>query len=168
MSDTPQSHLHFQMWNRYLTELNTVWDLETLEQAVVQQDEPSRFHTTLWDQHLMPLNQHWHVSAAYELAPPSSLPAKLLFPIKKLVLRWMQPVFEAIVQRQNDLNARLVQTCNSVVDLANREAIQRLEAQKTLNSRIVQALNGIVELLDEELARLRREYAELQLGVWTL
>lgn len=155
-----QSHFSFQMWDRYLTELNTQWDLEALQQSLLDQQEASSFHTFLWDQHLMPLNQTWHVASAYELAPPTSLPGKLLFPFKKIVLRWIQPFIEAIVQRQNDVNARIVQTCNALVDTANREAIQRIDAQKTFNARLVQALNGLVELLESEFMRL-------QLAVWT-
>lgn len=162
-----QSHFHFQMWDRYLTDLNAIWDLNALQQAQEQQEGLSHFRTALWDQHLMTLNQAWHVASTYEQPPPTSLPGKLLSPLKRIVLRWMQPVLEAIVQRQNDVNAQLVQTCNAVVDMANREAVQRIEAQKAFNACLMQALNGIVELLDEEFALLRREYKELQLGVWT-
>jgi O-antigen chain-terminating methyltransferase len=155
------------MWDRYLTDLNALWDLNALQQAQEQQEDETHFRTSLWDQHLMTLNQSWHVASAYELPQPTSLPGKLLFPLKKLVLRWMQPALEAIVQRQNDVNARLVQTCNAVVDMANREAVQRIEAQKAFNARLMRAFNGVVDLLDEEFALLRRRYEELQMGVWT-
>lgn len=167
----PLSHLRYQMWNTYLTTLNTIWDLKELTVACRQKAEADHattdFHGMLWDRHLLPLNQAWHVSPAMNLTPPTSLAAKVLFPLKKLVVRWMQPFIESMVQQQNDVNARLVQTCNAIVDSVNNEAIQRLDAQTELNSRLVQALNGLVEVLDGEFKRLRREYEELQIAVWT-
>jgi O-antigen chain-terminating methyltransferase len=148
------------MWDKYLTDLNTIWDLEMLHRQTSQSEEASGFHTSLWDQHLATLNQDWHVVSTFTLEPPTSLPGKLLFPLKKMVLRWVRPVFEAIIQRQNDVNARLVQTCNALVETTEAEAIQRLEAQKTFNSRLVQTLNGLVDLLAFDFSRLRQEYEE--------
>ena len=159
-----RSHLHLQMWDQYLTDLNTAWDLENIHHDLVEQKQASHFYTSLWDQQLLTLNEAWHVDSAYALTPPTSVAAKLLFPFKKMVLRWMQPVLDAIVQRQNDVNARLVQSCNAVVETVERDAIQQIEAQRTFNSRVVQAINGIGELIDLEFTRLRMEY---ETGMWT-
>lgn len=166
-----QSHLHYQMWDKHLTHLNEIWDLKELQRLRMSREEAEHastgFHSTLWDQHLLTLNQTWHVDPALTLEPPASLPGKLIFPLKKMVMRWIQPLIEAVAQRQNETNARLVQTCNGIVDAVNTEAIQRIEAQKDFNARFVQAVNGLIEILDSEFKRLRREYEELQMAVWT-
>ena len=154
---SPRSHLHLQMWDQYLADLNSAWEPENIHHDIVEQKQTSHFYTSLWDQQLLTLNQAWHVDSAYELSPPTSIAAKLLFPFKKMVLRWMQPALDAIVQRQNDVNARLVQSCNAVVETAERDAIQQI-------ARIVQAINGISELIDQEFTRLRMEY---ETGMWT-
>jgi 2-polyprenyl-3-methyl-5-hydroxy-6-metoxy-1,4-benzoquinol methylase len=163
-----QSPLQFQMWDRYLTELNTLWDLEQLSGLPAGQERPTplatHFHTTLWDQHLLTLNQSWHVAPTFAVAPPTSVFGKLLLPLKKLVLRWVQPVIEALVQQQNAVNAQFVQTCNGVVETVNNDAIRLIEAQKEFNARVVRTLNGFVETVDRE---LRRELQELQMMIWT-
>lgn len=169
MSDTAQSgqsrsRLHLQMWDQYLANLNTAWDLRAFHAEVSKQGDHSHFYSSLWDEHVLALNRNWQLDAAYEAPAPTSLSAKLLFPFKKLVLRWVQPVLETLVQRQNDVNARLVQTCNAVVEATERDALWQLEAQRAFNARLVQAINGIGELIDQEFTRLRKEY---ETGMWT-
>lgn len=168
------SHLLFQMWDKHLTLLNKIWDLEKPEtlpseqEGVEKRETPEQpkthFHTTLWDQHLMPLNQSWAVSAAFSLAPPVSLPGKLLFPLKKLVLRWVQPALDALVQQQNNVTAQIVQTCNGIVKAVNEDAIHTLEAQRAFNSKAVQTINSLVELVDSE---LETRIDELRTMIWT-
>jgi len=168
-----QSHLRFQMWDKHLTLLNKIWDLEKIEVLPSKQELPEQerleqsetnFHTTLWDQHLMTLNQSWAVSAAFSPAPPTSLPGKLLFPLKKLVLRWVQPALDALVQQQNNVNAQIVQTCNGIVKAVNEDVIHRLEAQQAFNSKLVQTINSFVELVDSE---LKTRIDELRTMIWT-
>lgn len=164
-----QSHFRFQMWDKYLTSLNDIWDLADLKSLRAQAEDPEQgkttdFRASLWDQHLLKLNEAWHVASTLTLDPPSSLPGKLIFPLKKILIRWIQPLLDRVIQQQNDVNARLVQTCNGIVDTVNTEAIHRLEAQQELNSRLVQTFNGLVETVDAELKRLRQE---LELMIWT-
>jgi SAM-dependent methyltransferase len=169
-----QSNLQFQMWDKHLTLLNKIWDLEQPEtipseqKGAEGQESPERsethFHTTLWDQHLMTLNQSWAVSSAFTPAPPTSLPGKLLFPLKKLVLRWVQPALDALVQQQNNVTAQIVQTCNSIVKAVNEDAIHTLEAQREFNSKTVQTINSLVELVDSE---LKNRIDELRTMIWT-
>lgn len=154
---TRASHLHFQMWDKHLSTLNTIWNLA---QEQTTEIPPTHFHTTLWNQHLASLNQSWHVSSTLPLQPPSSFLGKLLFPFKKMILRWMQPAIDSIIQQQNDLNARVVQTCNGLVELTNQEAVRRIEAQTELNAQLVQCLNTLVELTSSELERLRGEVSQ--------
>lgn len=150
-----QSHLRFQMWDKHLTALNTLWDLHSpCDAADIRQ---THFHTSLWNQHLLHLNQTWHVSPTLALQPPPSFLGRLLFPVKKLILRWIQPAIDAVMQQQNNLNAQLVQTCNSLVELTNQEVIRKLEAQTEVNAKFVQGLNDLVDLTSSELERLREE-----------
>ena len=149
-----QSHFHFQMWDKHLTTLNQIWNL-AIDQ--VKETPPTYFHTALWNEHLSALNQAWHVSSTLSLQPPSSLLGKLLFPAKKLILRWIQPAIDALMQQQNDVNARLVRTCNRLVELTNQEAIRKLDAQTAVNAKLVQCLNTLVDLTSSELERLREE-----------
>jgi SAM-dependent methyltransferase len=161
-----QSHLRFQMWDKHLTSLNKIWDLEHTETLLSTQEHPEQavtqthFHTTLWDQHLLPLNQSWHVSSAFSFSPLASLLGKLLLPLKKLILRWIQPALDALARQQNTVNAQIVQTCNGIVKAVNEDAIYRLEAQKEFNAKAVQTFNGFVEIVDSELERLQKEFKE--------
>jgi SAM-dependent methyltransferase len=171
---TTQSHLWFQMWDKHLMLLNKIWDLEQTIALPAEQERPEQpatnFHTTFWDQHLLKLNQAWHVSPTLALAPPTSLLGKLLFPLKKLILRWIQPSIDVLVQQQNDLNAQVVQTCNGIVEAVNKDilhTIYKLEVQKEFNARLVQALNGFVEIIDAEFKEFRKEFQELQMMIWT-
>ncbi len=158
---TKPSHLQFQMWDKHLTLLNKIWDLETTIASLSTQIEPEQpethFHTTLWNQHLLTLNQTWHVPSTLVLSPPSSLLGKLLSPVKKLILRWIQPSIDVLIQQQNDYNSQVVQTCNGIVDAVNNDAIRKLKAQRELNAKLIQSFNGFVELVSSELERLRRE-----------
>jgi 2-polyprenyl-3-methyl-5-hydroxy-6-metoxy-1,4-benzoquinol methylase/uncharacterized coiled-coil protein SlyX len=198
MSDTteptPQSHLSFQMWDQYLTRLNTIWDLEQHQDSRAEtppsdtapddrgaSPAATHFQSTLWRQHLMALNQAWHVPSTLEPAPPTSLVGKLLFPLKRMIFRWIQPSIDALIHQQNDFNARVVQTCNAVVDAVNEESVRRLEAQKTFNAQLVQTLNGLVDMLSEELQHIQDRFPhledrlqqilprveEMQLTIWT-
>ncbi len=163
-----QSHLRFQMWDKHLTLLNKIWDLEQPETLPSEQEPPEQsethFHTTLWDQHLLTFNQSWAISATFSPSPPTSLPGKLLFPLKKLVLRWVQPALDALVQQQNNVNAQIVQTCNGIVKAVNEDAIHTLEAQREFNSKAVQTINSLVELVDSE---LETRIDELRTMIWT-
>ncbi len=166
------SRLSFEMWHNYLTELNTRWDLEHLTATHTEEDQsdakPSHFRNTLWDQHLLTLNQQWHVPSTLPVEPPASLPGKLLFPLKKLILRWIQPSIDALFERQNAYNAKVVQLCNGLVEAVNTEAVHKLDAQKDVNGKLVQALNGLVRLIDEEFQPLvwtfdaRKEALEIE------
>ena len=161
--ETTQSHLRFQMWDQYLTVLNKIWDLEqtvALLSGQERPEQPAANFTTLWDQQLVALNQAWHVPPTLALPPPTSLVGKILLPFKQLILRWIQPAIEVLVQQQNDVNARVVQTCNGIVNAA----ISQFEAQKAFNASAVQTINGLVESIDAELNRLR---SELQTMIWT-
>ena len=193
--ESQPSHIRFQMWDKYLTVLNKIWDLEQPRGEPGGQTPPEQpatnFQAAFWEQHLLQLNQAWHVSPTLSLAPPTSFAGKLLAPLKKLLLRWLQPSIEGLVQQQNDLNARLVQTCNGLVEAVNKDIVHticKLEAQKDFNAQVVQAMNGFVELSDGELRRLRtelrkefrkefsdfrrefsdfrREFSELRIMVW--
>lgn len=171
MNDLPeqsrrQSRLEFQMWDKHLTALNNIWDVETLLSDKDAADKPkTRFHTTLWDRHLLQLNRAWHVSSTLTVQPPSSLIHKLLLPVKKLILRWIQPAIDTLVQQQNDFNAQVVQTCNGIVETVNNEVVFRLEAQKEFNARVVQTINYFVELVGSESAS---SVQELEMMLWTL
>jgi O-antigen chain-terminating methyltransferase len=91
------------------------------------------------------LNREWHVSATLSLPTPTSLLGKLLFPVKKFILRALQPAMDTVITQQNEFNAKIVQTFNS------------LEAQREVNAKIVQTFNGLVELVNSELERVRAE-----------
>lgn len=159
------SHLQFQMWDKHLTLLNKIWDLETpiVPPAGQTQEEKSEthFHTTLWNQHLMTLNQSWHVPATLSLDTPSSMLGKMFFPLKKLLLRWIQPSVDRLVQQQNAYNAQVVQTYNGLVETINEDIIRKLETQREFNAKLVQSFNGFVDLIDSELARFDSELARL-------
>ena len=175
---TQQSHIQFQMWDKHLTLLNNSWDLEIPSATDSEQEQTEQpgthFHTTLWNQHLFQLNQSWHVPSLLSLEPPGSFLGKLLFPIKKILLRWLQPAIDTLVQEQNAFNAQLVQVCNGIVDVVNNEAIRKLDAQKEFNSQLVQTLNGFVELAGSEIEQATTEIQhvkqhtdELPAMIWT-
>ena len=108
--ETTQSHLYFQMWDKYLNRLNTLWSVE----------------------------HHEATPHSKSVVPePSSLKEKLLFGLKKFILRTVQPVVDQLSLRQDHM----------------------LNAQREFNAGVVQTLNGLVELVDEEMKKVRKETA---------
>ncbi|PID58010.1 hypothetical protein CSB45_04795 [candidate division KSB3 bacterium] len=105
---TQQSHLHFQMWDTYLNRLNTLWSVEY---------------------HDAPLHSE------RVAAKPSSLKEKILSPVKKFIVRTVQPLIEHVGLRQDRM----------------------LDAQREFNAATVQSVNGLVELIDEDLKSIRQE-----------
>ncbi|MCP4397988.1 MAG: methyltransferase domain-containing protein [bacterium] len=106
--ETKQSHLHFQMWDKYLNRLNTLWSVGT----------------------------HERIPHSESVVPePSSLKEKLLFALKKFILRTVQPVIDQLSLRQDHM----------------------LDAQKEFNAGVVQSLNGLVDLVDEDMKNVRKE-----------
>ncbi len=166
------SDLHFQMWDKYLTLLNKIWDLETTVASNSGQDDSEKpathFHTTLWDQHLGSLNTTWQISSPHTLSPPTSLFGKIVFPLKKTILRWMQPLFDDLAQQQNAVIAQVVRTSNALVEAVNENAIYKLDAQREFNSQIVRTLNGLVDILSSNvIEEIQTLLEEMQTMLWT-
>lgn len=147
-----RTHFQFQMWDKYLNILNTTWNLDPPSLSGSEEEVSERSagdeQPLSWSQQVHNLNQTWHIPPTLELPAPSSFMGKLLFPLKKFILRSIQPAIDKMMMQQNEFNAKIVQTFNS------------LEAQRQFNSRIVTTLNGLVELSNSELERLRDEVSQ--------
>ena len=107
------------------------------EQSV--QPAPSHFRFQMWERHLTDLNRSWAVetpaSVAVPSAEPTSLLRKVLLPLKRFIVRTVQPSLDALRHDQ--------------------QAAQN--AQREFNAKVVQTMNGLVELVDSEFERQRRE-----------
>jgi len=102
------------------------------------QSHPSHFHFQMWERHLTNLNRTWSVETPVSVVPQSTLSSflqKLLQPIKRFIVRTVQPSLDALRSDQ--------QTAQN--------------AQREFNANVVQTLNGFVELIDSELERQGRE-----------
>ena len=109
--ETKQSHLHFQMWDKHLNRLNTLWSVE----------------------------HHESIPHSESVVPePSSLKEKILFRLKKFILRTVQPVVDQLSLRQDHM----------------------LDAQREYNAAVVQSLNGFVDLVDEDMKSVRQEVSD--------
>lgn len=109
------------------------------------QPAPSHFRFQMWERHLTDLNRSWAVetpaSVVAPSAEPTSLLRKLLLPLKRFIVRTVQPSLDAL--------------------RSDQQAAQN--AQREFNAKVVQTMNGLVELVDSEFARQRREFdAHLQ------
>ncbi len=148
-----QSHFQFQMWDTYLNVLNRIWNLDaaagsdTAQEISTQSAAPETPPLT-WSQSVRNINQQWHVPSTCLLPAPTSLTGKLLQPFKKFILRAVQPSIDEIIRQQNEFNAKVVQTFNT------------LQAQQEFNSKVVQTFNGFVDLINSELERLRADVSQ--------
>jgi len=157
------------MWDQYLKILNRIWDLESAGPSLgpegpaagAEDDGPrsqgdprvptSHFKEVLWQENLLELNRSWQV----ELKPLPPLPkswlGRLLFPLKKLMLRWVYAYLAPVLSDQREFNARTVRTFNNGVNRLDQELavlIRKVEYQKDFNAGLIRCLNALVDYVD--------------------
>ncbi|HWP45742.1 MAG TPA: class I SAM-dependent methyltransferase [Candidatus Limnocylindrales bacterium] len=145
-SNSPQSErssFHFQMWDQYLKVLNRIWDLE----GVRTPPESGNIGESLSE-----LHHSWQVEPKPILSPPSSWLGYLLFPLKKLVYRWIHAYLTPVFSDQREFNARTVRTLGKITDHLDI-LVQKIELQKEVNAKFVQSFNALIDYIDRDILR---------------
>lgn len=112
----------------------------------------SHLREILWNEHLAELNHSWQIEPKLILSPPDSWSGRLLFPLKKLIFRWVHPYIASVFSEQREFNARAVRTLNKIVDHLDIWD-DKVEKQKEVNAKLVQSLNALVDSIDQDILR---------------
>lgn len=148
-----RSSFHFQMWDQYLKILNRIWDLE----EVGTLSKPDGMNESLSE-----LHHSWQVELKPTPPPPSSWLGYLLFPLKKLIYRWIHAYLTPVFSDQREFNARTVRAFSKMADHLNILA-HKVELQREVNARFVQSLNALVDYIDRDILRyLEKELIQTQ------